>query len=162
MKEENFDKLFDELFGDDLDEIEAELDELDGNESEDSEADEAVEASPSTADAADDDAEEDPNMVELRKAREARGIVPGGVDPQAGSFLDEVEEEKDFYEDTEVGGAHEASCPYCGEPVSIFLDPAGGSVQDYVEDCSVCCQPMSVSVRFTGGGQSEVSVNPAQ
>lgn len=42
-------------------------------------------------------------------------------------------------------------CPYCGEGVSIALDPGGGSSQDYVEDCAVCCNPWQVSVRFIGG-----------
>ena len=152
MTDESFDKLFDELFGDDLDEIESELDAL---EDEDADGEES--------DGGDDSAEEeDPNLAELRKAREARGIVPGGTDPKAGSFHSDIEgDPEDFYEDTEVGGEYDASCPHCGEPVSIFLDPAGGTVQDYVEDCMVCCRPMSVSVRFMGGGQAEVSVNRA-
>jgi hypothetical protein len=36
-------------------------------------------------------------------------------------------------------------CPYCGEPVSLFVDEGGGSLQHYVEDCSVCCQPMNIT-----------------
>jgi Cysteine-rich CPXCG len=32
--------------------------------------------------------------------------------------------------DTEV----EVACPYCGEVVTIGVDPAGGAVQTYVED----------------------------
>ena len=50
-------------------------------------------------------------------------------------------------------------CPYCGEAVSIALDPGGGQVQEYVEDCEVCCKPWAVTVRYTGG-HAEVSVNP--
>ncbi|HVR44156.1 MAG TPA: CPXCG motif-containing cysteine-rich protein [Thermoanaerobaculia bacterium] len=46
------------------------------------------------------------------------------------------------------------SCPYCGEPVSIAIDEAGGSLQQYVEDCRVCCQPWEVTVRI--GGEVEV------
>ncbi|HEX7623023.1 MAG TPA: CPXCG motif-containing cysteine-rich protein [Anaeromyxobacteraceae bacterium] len=38
----------------------------------------------------------------------------------------------------------EIQCPYCGEWVTIFVDPGGGSVQSYVEDCPVCCQPWTV------------------
>src|SRR5258705_412984 len=37
-------------------------------------------------------------------------------------------------------------CPYCAEPVELTLDPGGGSAQEYVEDCPVCCQPWRVSV----------------
>lgn len=43
------------------------------------------------------------------------------------------------------------TCPYCAQSVSIALDPGGGSAQDYVEDCEVCCRPWMVSVRYAGG-----------
>jgi Cysteine-rich CPXCG len=49
-------------------------------------------------------------------------------------------------------------CPYCGEPNEIALDPAGGRVQDYVEDCQVCCQPWRVTVRYRPGGAADVTV----
>jgi len=32
-------------------------------------------------------------------------------------------------------------CPYCGEPNEIALDAGSGSVQEYEEDCQVCCRP---------------------
>ncbi len=32
-------------------------------------------------------------------------------------------------------------CAYCFEPNSIFVEPDGGSMQRYVEDCQVCCRP---------------------
>ena len=41
-------------------------------------------------------------------------------------------------------------CPYCGEAVEMFLDAAGGEVQEYVEDCEVCCQPIEVSYAASG------------
>ena len=50
-------------------------------------------------------------------------------------------------------------CPYCGEPVTISVDPGGGSAQEYVEDCEVCCNPWQVSVRFHEG-VPEVSIVP--
>ena len=40
----------------------------------------------------------------------------------------------------------DVQCPYCGEPVTIFVDPCGAEVQRYVEDCSVCCRPWAVQV----------------
>ena len=49
-------------------------------------------------------------------------------------------------------------CPYCGEGVEIELDPGGGSVQDYVEDCAVCCQPWRVTVRYDAEGGVDVAV----
>ena len=41
------------------------------------------------------------------------------------------------------------SCPYCGEPIEIVVD-LSVEQQDYVEDCSVCCRPMVISVTATG------------
>jgi hypothetical protein len=49
-------------------------------------------------------------------------------------------------------------CPYCGEGVEIELDPGGGSAQEYVQDCAVCCQPWQVSVRYDAAGRVEVAV----
>ena len=49
-------------------------------------------------------------------------------------------------------------CPYCREQVEIGLDPGGGSSQQYVEDCQVCCNPWRVSVSYLDG-QADVSVS---
>jgi hypothetical protein len=35
-------------------------------------------------------------------------------------------------------------CPYCGEQISVLVDPSV-SRQSYVEDCEVCCCPMSIT-----------------
>ena len=40
-------------------------------------------------------------------------------------------------------------CPYCGEPVELWVD-ATLPHQQYVEDCEVCCRPMVVTVDATG------------
>lgn len=47
-------------------------------------------------------------------------------------------------------------CPYCGEVVEIVLDPGGGPVQEYVEDCEVCCRPWQVHVRLLSEDHAEV------
>lgn len=60
-------------------------------------------------------------------------------------------------DDTEA----EVMCPYCGEMVTIGLDPGGGRVQSYVEDCQVCCQPWQVHLRYDGHGGAQVDVEPA-
>ncbi|MGB8772075.1 MAG: CPXCG motif-containing cysteine-rich protein [Candidatus Korobacteraceae bacterium] len=39
-------------------------------------------------------------------------------------------------------------CNYCGEWNSIHVDESAGLLQDYVEDCQVCCQPNVLSIRF--------------
>ena len=36
-------------------------------------------------------------------------------------------------------------CPYCGESSEVVVDLSVAQ-QEYVEDCSVCCRPMSISV----------------
>lgn len=37
------------------------------------------------------------------------------------------------------------TCPYCGEIITLFIDTSV-SEQGYTEDCSVCCQPISLEV----------------
>lgn len=51
-------------------------------------------------------------------------------------------------------------CPYCNETIEIAIDPGGGPAQEYVEDCEVCCQPWSVSVRYGQNGSATVSIEP--
>ena len=52
----------------------------------------------------------------------------------------------------------EVSCPYCGETVEIALDPGSGTVQEYVEDCQVCCRPWTVRVHYAEDGAATVEV----
>ena len=51
----------------------------------------------------------------------------------------------------------EVSCPYCGEAITLFLDLSVES-QTYIEDCSVCCQPMTVSYTVEEGELASLSV----
>ena len=46
-------------------------------------------------------------------------------------------------------------CPYCGEPIDLFIDD---SVEDqqYVEDCAVCCRPINVAVTVSAEGDVDV------
>ncbi len=37
------------------------------------------------------------------------------------------------------------SCPYCGESIEVLLDDADIGEQ-YIEDCHVCCKPISCVV----------------
>ena len=48
-------------------------------------------------------------------------------------------------------------CPYCGESIDLFIDCSVPS-QNYIEDCSVCCQPINVSISIDGGGDPIVEV----
>ena len=49
------------------------------------------------------------------------------------------------------------SCPYCGESITILLDPYDTD-QDYIEDCQVCCQPINFFVSDNGNGELSVNV----
>ncbi len=49
-------------------------------------------------------------------------------------------------------------CPWCGEPNEIGLDPGSGAVQEYVEDCQVCCRPGRVVVQYDEDGSARVGV----
>jgi hypothetical protein len=48
----------------------------------------------------------------------------------------------------------EAACPYCGEPIAIWVDEGGGSRQHYVEDCAVCCRPIEIHLS-PGDGEDD-------
>jgi hypothetical protein len=56
----------------------------------------------------------------------------------------------------------EVACPYCGEKVVIGLDPGGGTTQEYVEGCQVCCRPWRVRLSYDDTGAAEVWVEEAQ
>jgi hypothetical protein len=43
-------------------------------------------------------------------------------------------------------------CPYCGEPVDLWLDESAGAHQRYVEDCPICCRPWQVEVTIDEDG----------
>lgn len=51
-----------------------------------------------------------------------------------------------------------ASCPYCGEEVELDFDATGGSRQEFVQDCPVCCQPWQVEVARDHDGDWTVSL----
>ncbi len=77
---------------------------------------------------------------------------------QFDSDLPEDIEESDRPTDMEAN----VECPYCGETVAISLDPGSGSVQDYIEDCQVCCQPWRVMVTYNRDGSADVEVEKAE
>jgi len=54
-----------------------------------------------------------------------------------------------------------SSCPYCGEPVEVWIDEGGGPRQTYVEDCAVCCRPWQVDVQQDADGDWSVTLRTA-
>ncbi|MDI1254077.1 CPXCG motif-containing cysteine-rich protein [Thermomonas sp.] len=51
----------------------------------------------------------------------------------------------------------DVECPYCGELISLMLDASAGS-QRYIEDCHVCCRPITVMLDVDADGDTCVSV----
>lgn len=47
-------------------------------------------------------------------------------------------------------------CDHCGEEIEIALDPSGGALQQYVEDCPVCCVPNVIRVSWSADGNASV------
>lgn len=78
----------------------------------------------------------------------------------------EAYEEADL--DAEEGGpnpgAARVTCPYCGEPGEVFLDPqevASGRGR-MVQDCEVCCNPWLVTVYRDEDGELAADVACSQ
>ena len=57
------------------------------------------------------------------------------------------------------------SCPYCAELIELVIDPSQGE-HTYIEDCFVCCRPITVLVSLGGnsgggfGGGSGEGLDP--
>jgi Cysteine-rich CPXCG len=49
----------------------------------------------------------------------------------------------------------EIQCPYCGEPgeIAADYDPDAPGDQVFVQDCEVCCNPWTVTVRVAPDGE---------
>jgi hypothetical protein len=54
----------------------------------------------------------------------------------------------------------EVTCPHCGETITLCVDLSVES-QTYIEDCSVCCQPMSVTYSAADGELTGIQVESA-
>jgi hypothetical protein len=51
-------------------------------------------------------------------------------------------------------------CPYCGEGFGIVVDASAGD-QCYIEDCQVCCRPITITVRMDGEDIAAVGATSA-
>jgi transcription elongation factor Elf1 len=47
-------------------------------------------------------------------------------------------------------------CDSCGEEIVVPVDISAGTRQDYVEDCPVCCHPMTLHVEIDRDGEAHV------
>ena len=57
----------------------------------------------------------------------------------------------------DLSDTKEVNCPYCGEAIELVVDYSAGS-QEYVEDCSVCCRPIVVTIAQDRGRHFAVHV----
>ncbi|HTH69471.1 MAG TPA: CPXCG motif-containing cysteine-rich protein [Rhodanobacter sp.] len=51
--------------------------------------------------------------------------------------------------------SHHIDCPYCGETIEILIDTSIRS-QQYIEDCQVCCRPITLRVEIDADGAVQV------
>lgn len=51
-------------------------------------------------------------------------------------------------------------CPHCGEPFAISVPTTEGD-EEFIEDCAVCCRPMTIRARCRPGEILSLEVEPA-
>jgi transcription elongation factor Elf1 len=56
---------------------------------------------------------------------------------------------------------HFFTCPYCWQQISMMLDLSAGG-QSYVEDCEICCNPISINYQVEDGDLADFSADPLQ
>ena len=54
--------------------------------------------------------------------------------------------------------AQDTACPHCGEPITLTVDLSVPE-QSYIEDCPVCCKPMTVSYSADDGELSGFDID---
>ncbi len=42
------------------------------------------------------------------------------------------------------------TCPYCGQTIEVIIDMSIDN-QEYIEDCSVCCRPITLVATIVAG-----------
>jgi Cysteine-rich CPXCG len=56
---------------------------------------------------------------------------------------------------------HEVACPSCWETVALEFDLSVEG-QSYIEDCPVCCRPMTVSYTVVDGELESIDIVSAE
>ena len=46
-------------------------------------------------------------------------------------------------------------CPYCGETFETLIDTSAGD-QEYIEDCAICCRPITFRIGVDWDGNVHV------
>ncbi len=68
------------------------------------------------------------------------GLPGNGQEPQI-----DFEDLEESLENVDI------ECPYCGKGIEIAVDALEG-VQEYVEDCQVCCNPITLKITASEDG----------
>jgi Cysteine-rich CPXCG len=56
---------------------------------------------------------------------------------------------------------HFFECPYCWQRISMMLDLSQGG-QSYVEDCEICCNPITISYESEEGAVASFTASALQ
>lgn len=51
---------------------------------------------------------------------------------------------------------HSVTCPWCLESIEMPVEP-GAEMDQWVEDCPVCCHPMELRLTADAGGSSRLT-----
>ena len=57
---------------------------------------------------------------------------------------------KCYYKSMSLEQFENFCCPYCGETNELLIDLSGGSHQEFVVDCEVCCAPIIIRLTIRG------------
>ena len=82
-------------------------------------------------------------------------LAPSQEDAAAKGSGEEAEEEV-----TVVSDEAAYICDACGEEIVVPLDLSQGSIQEYVEDCPVCCRANVVHVEINDDGTAMLRAEP--
>ena len=55
-----------------------------------------------------------------------------------------------------MGESVETQCPWCGEPLEVWVEPDGAGTT--VQDCDVCCRPCELVIDIDEDGVPSVAV----
>ena len=61
----------------------------------------------------------------------------------------------------ELQDEHTLTCPYCWSQWTVLIDLSIPS-QIYIEDCAICCNPVTISYRSDQGELLEISAERSQ
>jgi len=50
------------------------------------------------------------------------------------------------------------NCPYCGKAIDVLID-SQDMAQEYIEDCQICCRPITFIISSSTLGETTVSVH---